>query len=159
MLIKTKDYINICLILFLLACTSLAIGQESQDSSQINRSKLSAFPLAFFLPETGFGFGGLGIYTFRMPNEHYDSRPSLFQLGMSYTTRRQILFFAPYELYWSNQSYRAVGELGFYVFFYNFYGLGIDTDVGNLETYDVSYPRFRGTMYHEVKKNFSIGIS
>jgi len=134
-------------------------AQTVIDSTKASKAKLTPLPVAFYLPETGFGFGGLGILTFRLKNESFASRQSSVQLGFSYTTKKQILVFLPYEIYKDNNSWRGVGELGFYKYFYNFYGLGIDSEEEDLETYDVTYPRFRGTLYYELMTNFSLGVS
>ena len=131
------------------------IEQQEQDS--IKNFKLSGFPVLFFLPETGLGYGALGVATFRFRDEPLNSRPSSAQLAFSFTTRKQLLIFAPYELYWDNEKWRLFGELGYYKFFYNFFGVGINSQEGNFETYDVTFPRLRASLLREVYPKISIG--
>ncbi len=127
-----------------------------QDS--IKNFNLTALPVVFYLPETGLGFGGLGIATFRFKDEFETSRPSSAQLGVSYTTKNQLLVFAPYEFYWDDEKCRIVGELGFYKYFYNFYGVGINSNDADFDTYDVTFPRFRFSILKEVLPNISLGV-
>jgi len=136
----------------------MAQNIDPTPKDSIKNFKLTAFPVAFYLPETGFGFGGLGITTFRFKNELPESRPSTVQLGLTYTTKGQFLLFAPFELYADEERWRFVGELGFYKYFYNFYGLGDNSKQEDLETYNATFPRFRLSVLREILPDFSIGL-
>ena len=114
-------------------------------------------PVLFYLPETGLGYGGLGIGTFRFKNEPANSYPSSVQLAVSYTSKNQLLIWAPYELYWDDERWRFFGELGFYKYFYNFYGVGIDSQEADFEIYEVDFPRLRMSALRQVLPNFLIG--
>ena len=148
-----------CTVLFLLShfanCQNDTIAAKNEMVKDIN---LTVLPVLFYLPETGLGYGGLGLATFKFKNEPDLSRPSSFQLGVSYTTKNQLLIFAPYELYWGDEKWRIVGELGFYKYFYNFYGVGINSLEENFDTYDVDFPRFRFSILKEVLPNISLGL-
>lgn len=121
--------------------------------------KIAAFPVAFYTPETAFGFGGLGIGTFHLKDEPRDTRPSSLQLGISYTTKNQFLLYAPFEFYEDNEKWRLEGELGFYNYFYNFFGVGIDSKEADEETYEVSFPRARVSLLRELLPGFSVGLA
>lgn len=140
---------------------SLLQAQNQQgikkDSADGNL-KIAAFPVAFYTPETAFGFGGLGIATFWFKDESRKTRPSSVQLGMSYTTKSQILVHAPFEFYRDGERWRLEGEVGFYKYFYNFYGLGIDSAEENEETYEVTFPRARLSLLREVHPDFYVGL-
>ncbi|MGB1039683.1 MAG: BamA/TamA family outer membrane protein [Flavobacteriales bacterium] len=118
---------------------------------------ISAFPIAFFLPETGLAFGGLGQTIFNI-GEEKSWRKSQVQLGIAYTLKKQLLIFAPYELY-LNQNWKINGEVGYYRYFYNFYGIGINSSKDNLEFYDANYPRIISTVSYRFTDNFLAGIS
>jgi len=153
-------YLFRVLLLFFFAIgiqPSQAQEAEEQDQDTTKNFKLSGFPVLFFLPETGLGYGALGVATFRFKDEPYDSRPSSAQLAFSFTTRKQLLIFAPYELYWDNEKWRLFGELGYYKFFYNFFGVGINSVEENFETYDVTFPRLRASLLHEIYPKISVG--
>ncbi|WP_289040406.1 BamA/TamA family outer membrane protein [uncultured Zobellia sp.] len=147
----------------LLLCLSFnfIIAQKQQQSSQdsiVKNLKISAFPVAFYTPETAFGFGGIGIANFWLRNEQRETRPSSIQLGLSYTTKSQFLLYMPFEFYKDNEKWRFLGELGFYKYFYNFYGVGIDSKEEDEEVYEVTFPRARLALMREVLPSFSIGL-
>ena len=130
--------------------------QSSRDSTK--NLKISAFPVAFYTPETAFGFGGISIATFHLKGEPRETRPSSIQLGASYTTKNQILLYAPFEFYKDSESWRLEGELGFYKYFYNFFGVGIDSREEDEETYEVTFPRARLSLLREVKPGLFLGL-
>lgn len=122
---------------------SLSAQQNTSNDSLVKHLKISAFPVAFYTPETAFGFGGLGIGNFWLKGgEDKETRPSSIQLGASYTTKSQVLIYAPFEFYKHDERWRLLGEVGFYKYFYNFYGVGIDAMEEDEETYEVTFPRF-----------------
>lgn len=134
-------------------------GQQKTPQDSVGKNlKISAFPVAFYTPETAFGFGGIGIATFWLKNEDRKTRPSSAQLGISYTTKNQFLLYAPFEFYRDNENWRLLGELGFYKYFYNFYGIGIDAKEENEETYEVTFPRVRLSLLREVFPDFLVGL-
>lgn len=119
--------------------------------------KLNLFPVAFFSPETDFGFGVIGVASFWLKGEERTTRASTFQFGASYTTRNQILVFAPFEFYSDNEKWRMVGELGFYKYVYNYFGQGINSRKEDLETYTVTFPRVRWSLLREIYPKISVG--
>ena len=154
---RFKVFIVLIVLAFSPICSSQ--GNDTVLNDSIKNFKLTALPVLFYLPETGLGYGALGIGTFRFKNETINSRPSSAQLAVSYTTKNQLLIFAPYELYWDDEKWRVVGELGFYKYFYNFYGLGINSNEADFETYEVTFPRLRASVLNEVWANISVGIA
>lgn len=144
------------------AHTQDIIGRETpfkktrRDSTK--NLKISAFPVAFYTPETAFGFGGISIATFHLENEPRETRPSSVQLGASYTTKDQILVYAPFEFYKDAERWRLEGELGFYKYFYNFFGVGINSREEDEETYEVTFPRARLSLLREIKPGLFLGL-
>jgi outer membrane protein assembly factor BamA len=133
--------------------------QQKKVRDSTKNWKISAFPVAFYTPETAFGFGGLGIGTFHLKDEPRDTRPSSLQLGISYTTKNQFLLYAPFEFYKDKEKWRLEGELGYYKYFYNFFGVGIDSREENEETYEVTFPRARVSLLRELLPGFSAGLA
>ncbi|WP_149303414.1 BamA/TamA family outer membrane protein [Pareuzebyella sediminis] len=145
-----------------LGCHSPVLSQDQQGTtkdSTLKNLKISAFPVAFYTPETAFGFGGLGIATFWLKDEARETRPSSVQFGLSYTTKGQFLVYVPFEFYRDNERWRLLGELGFYKYYYNFYGTGIDAPEENEESYEVTFPRVRLSLLREIIPNFSVGLA
>jgi len=121
----------------------LAQAHETKNSSATRGGSFFAVPLVFLTPETSWGFGAAGIYTFRFKGEPTNSRPSQVQLGGAYTLENQILSYLPFQLFWQEEGYNFYGELGFYRYNYFFYGIGNDFEDYEGELYDVTYPRVR----------------
>ncbi len=136
-----KNFFLLIIVIFLLGPSLSAQeshNQEVQDSSNV---RYKIIPIAWFLPETGFAIGLTGLSTFRLSGEPASSRPSQIYFDAAYTFKNQILLFVPYELYWNNEDYRLKGEIGWYKYFYNFHGLGSNSRMDDIETYDVTFPR------------------
>jgi len=149
----------------LLICCFLSIytGAFAQPNNKVAEDTLknfrfNALPIVFYAPETGFGYGGLALSTFRFKGEAASSRPSSIQLGVTLTSKKQVLLFMPYELYLDDEKWRFIGELGFYNYFYNFYGRGINAPEEDLETYTADFPRFRFSALREVAPNIGFGV-
>ncbi len=153
-----KKVLGIC---FLYLIIGLTVGM-SQSPKKVKDStknlRITAFPVVFYLPETGLGYGGLGLSTFRLPGETEETRPSSIQLGLTFTTKKQFLLFMPFEFYLDEESWRFTGELGYYKYFYNYYGRGINSSQGNEETYTADFPRFRLKTYREIIPRLSLGF-
>lgn len=110
-------------------------------SAQKSRKfKLNALPVVFFSPETNLGFGGLVNTNFYMQDSTY--RPSNLLLGGAYTLEKQLLLYLPFELNWHQNDHIVRGEIGYYRYFYNFYGIGPE-DSPDFEVYTVNFPRFQ----------------
>jgi len=141
-----------------LVLVPLKMSAQGVQRDSIKNLKLSVFPVIFYTPETALGLGGVGIGTFRLKDEAMETRPSSAQIGISYTTKNQFLLFAPFELYKDNEKWRMLGELGFYKYFYNFYGIGINSRLEDEEVYETTFPRARISVLREVLKGFSVGL-
>ncbi|MFK7811346.1 MAG: BamA/TamA family outer membrane protein [Maribacter sp.] len=154
---------NYSLGILLLFCFGALLVQGQKNPKKVIDStknfRLTALPVVFYLPETGLGYGALGIGTFRFKGEQKESRPSTVQLAITLTSKRQILLFAPFELYSDEEKWRFIGELGYYKYFYNFFGKGINTSEEDLETYEVNFPRVRFSVLREVLPDISMGLA
>jgi len=127
----------ICLLL--LMSISEVKGQKEVEDDTLDRDII--FPVLFFLPETSLGLGATWIRTTLNKDHSPDTRPSQLVVSAVYTLRNQWLFFIPYEYYGNKNTWRIKGELGYYRFFYNFFGLGPNSLQNDLETYSVNFPR------------------
>lgn len=142
----------------LAAICNVLYGQQDTVAT-VTTSSVRGFPLAFYLPETGLSFGGVGIYTFRKNQDTtLLQRPSSIQVGAAYTLRNQLLLFVPYELYIDNGAYRVQGELGYYRYLYNYFGLGPTSLEADLETYDVNFPRINVQVLKQLSTRWLAGL-
>lgn len=117
--------------------------QAQEDTTSQSDSRLVALPIVFLTPETSWGFGAAGIYTFRLPGEAPDSRPSQLQLGGAYTLENQILSYLPFQIFAKAEAYNIYGELGYYRYTYFYYGIGNEFEDYEGELFDLSFPRVR----------------
>jgi outer membrane protein assembly factor BamA len=135
------------LILFFLLLNALQI-QAQADSSKRNR--LFGYPVAFYSPETKLGFGLAGSYSFRFKNQADTTFPSQITFGAAYTTNGQILLYAPFRLYGLKHKLITYGELGYYRYTYNFYGIGNSNPIDYSESYLTYFTRLRLNILYEV---------
>ncbi len=149
-----------CVLLFcgFLFLTTSLTAQSSTDTSVIVKNRLFGLPIAFFAPETNWGFGAAGIATFRLKGEPATSQPSQLQIGFAYTLNKQWLLYLPFQLFKQNEEYKLYGELGYYLYTYQFYGVGNATLEEDQEFYDVNYPRVRINFLKQVYPNLFAGV-
>jgi len=143
--VQQKTLTSITLV-FVFLVTFLQQGKSQTTTSDTivkdtTGVKNTILPFLFYLPETGLAFGVTGITTFRLKGESTESRPSQIIYSAAYTLKNQVLFYIPYEIYKKENKIRYKGELGFYKYFYNFYGIGNNSLIADLENYDVTFPR------------------
>jgi outer membrane protein assembly factor BamA len=132
-------------VLLTLLCLGACLlpAQAQKDTTSQSDSRLVALPIVFLTPETSWGFGAAGIYTFRLPGESPESRPSQLQLGGAYTLENQILAYLPFQVFAKEEQYNFYGELGYYRYTYFYYGIGNGYEDYDGELFDLSYPRVR----------------
>lgn len=147
--------------IFLILLFSWNSFYAQQDSIQIlkkeKKVKKTILPIAFYLPETGFAFGAIGTLSFRFKKEPKKSRPSQIIFSTAYTLKKQLLIFLPYQLYFDNENNRLEGELGYYRYFYSFYGIGPHTQKNDKETYGVNFPRIQNRYLRRIKGDHFLG--
>lgn len=141
------------LIIVLLCIVGSLHGQDTTK-----RSNLIPLPIVFFTPETDWGFGAAGIYSFHFKTDSTNSRPSQIQLGFAYTLRDQILSYLPFQLFLKNGKYKVYGELGYYRYIYEFSGVGNEGFQEESELFSVNFPRVRLNALYQWKQDFFIGL-
>jgi hypothetical protein len=153
---KRLPYI-LCLLWLAFAKSPTASGQTNADSTA-SQNSLIAVPLVFLTPETSWGFGAAGVYTFRLKGEPATSRPSQLQLGGAYTLENQILAYLPFQLFWQDEAYNTYGELGYYRYTYFYYGIGNDFEDYEGELFDLAYPRVRLNVAYKALGDWYLGL-
>lgn len=131
-------------------------AQNDEDSLQ---SYFAAVPLIYRTPETSWAFGAGAAYNFYTKSDKPGNNPSQLQLGAVYTLEKQLLLYLPYQLYFGDNRYNFNGELGYYYYFYRYYGIGNATDINKEELYLASYPRFRWEGLYRVFQNMYAGFT
>ncbi|WP_235297552.1 BamA/TamA family outer membrane protein [Portibacter marinus] len=144
---KKKSLLFIC-ILFI--CFSI-YGQDKKEK----KVQWSALPFAFYTPETGLGFGGLVNANFYLQDSSY--RPSTMLLGGAYTLQNQLLTYLPFEFNWGKNTYVVKGEVGYFRYFFNYYGIGPEYRE-DFEVFTVNFPRFRINALYRFYGNHFVGV-
>ena len=151
-------YCQILHVLFLLFCIHSAYSQNQDTIVSLDtiksRNQLLAYPIIFYLPETNWGFGAAGFYSFRFKGESTKSNPSQIQFSVNYTLNRQINLSFPFELYADEDHWKIKGELGYYRYQYYFFGIGNETKKNDKETFRADYPRVRLDVLRKWNKMF-----
>lgn len=144
-------------LLFVLLVIKLT-NTYAQDTLT-KRGSLAGYPIAFYTPETGFGAGGFAIYAFRQKSDSLGALPSQISLGGAYTTKNQILAYMPYQLFFDNRNWIAKGEVGYYRYFFKFFGVGNENPQGFEETFEARFPRVRFTGLKKIKNVLFGGVN
>lgn len=114
--------------------------------------------MAFYTPETRFGFGAAGVCIFNFKNDSLYAPRSSVNLGFTYTQNKQILFYLPYILFIKNRSYQVYGELAYNRYNFNFYGVGNNQPQNFVEKYGVQFPRLRFTALKKIRRSLYMGL-
>lgn len=140
---KTSNiFIPILCLCFLLSIGKVKANNLDKKPDRDSLSFFAAYPLAFYFPETRLGLGGAALYTYRADKDERN-KASNVQFAAGYTWNRQLLLLGTFNL-WRNQNKQLFnGEVGFYDYFYPYYGNGSTSEVGALENYFVRFPRLK----------------
>lgn len=95
-------------------------------------------PIVFYTPENQFGAGAGVMTTWQMPGAYAD-RPSNTTFYGVYTTRRQTVFGASYELRFRDDRFALTQELRFIDWPDRYYGIGNDTKSKDREDFTDHY--------------------
>lgn len=130
---------------------------QSVDSTagQNSKNRIFGLPVVFFTPETSWGFGAAGIYAFRVPGDTADSQ---IQALAVYTLQKQLLLYMPFQIRWKQNQFYSYGEVGYYEYVYQFYGIGNPAPLEAKEFYEVNFPRIRLNLLRQVRSNLFVGL-
>ena len=161
-LLKNK-IVLVVVLLFTLAtnvCSAQGILKYFiSDTTKHRKIFLNWIPFVGYAPETRFAVGAVGIATTHFGHDTVKTHPSSLQLAVIYTQNKQAFIYLPYQLYFKRQKYSLYGELGYYKYNYEFFGIGNGYNPSNSkEEYFVNYPRIRLTALQRFTKIFYAGI-
>lgn len=150
-------------ILLLSAHCATGIAQSDttgsvQKEKLFRKSSLIPIPIIYYTPETRLAGGVAVLYTFRTRGQTDQVRPSQVQLGAAYTQEKQVLLYLPFQVFFTDESWQAYGELGYYRYVYQFFGIGNETVAKAEEPYDVLYPRVRLNLLRRLAPHHYFGI-
>lgn len=119
-------------------------------------------PSVYYLPETNwyFGLAGFSYFKFNKNKEGGNdtiTRPSQIRMALGYTLNKQIVFWLPAEVFFKENKYRLLAELGFYRWPYFFNGIGNNIETSYEENYRASFPRARLAFQKRLGKSIYLG--
>lgn len=137
------------LILFV-SCNVALFGQVKSpeeypihsDTISSKNSSLLAIPLAFYTPETEFGFGAGAQLFFRSKRDIVDPQISNLFGTAIYTSRQQFILQLKTKTFVSQDQYLFDGNFKFQIFPNIFWGIGYDTPDSNAEDYNQQVVEF-----------------
>lgn len=141
--------------------SKVSIREIEKDSLKKDSSQPSTFvaiPIVYYTPETRWAFGVGAVYTFFPQSQRDGYRPSQFQLGAVYTLENQLLLYLPWTIYWGRDKHRFQGEIGYYDYFYRYFGLGSATEIADKESYTAVYNRIFGDYQYQFFPNLYLGV-
>ncbi len=138
-----------CLVLLLLVSVKMAAQEAARDTSV----RFFGLPLVFYSQDTGWGFGAGGVFTFRG-----NPLRSSVTFSLAYTQRKQWLVWFPYSWFSRGGQWRAYGEVGWYSYLYQYFGIGNSYPNSFIETYTARYPRLRLTVAKNVNTKQLLGL-
>lgn len=144
------------IIALVFCCLFLSGHSFSQEDTLRYKTRFFGLPVIFYAPETRFGFGAAGILSFKTDPNDTLLRPSQVTLGGVYTLERQLLFYTPFDIWIQQNNYQAKGELGYYDYFYRYFGNGNQTQPE--EIYTVTFPRVRAEFTRRVYRQIYAGL-
>ncbi|TRX54286.1 BamA/TamA family outer membrane protein [Fulvivirga sp. M361] len=140
---------------------SFTVKAQSQDSTHVDKKvKINLFPVAFYSPESRFGFGALATGIFNL-GDPKDTRVSNVQTLGAYTINDQVIFQVKNNIFLKDESYAFFGELSYFDFPIFYYGIGNDSKEENEEDLDYKVISFEQrvlkkiTEYHFAGFNYS----
>lgn len=138
--------------------TSVNVGnaQASSADSIDYKNFFGGYPIAFFTPETRWGFGVAGVYT-HFPGKLKSKRPSQWQVGGAYTLNKQILLFSFYNIFFEEDKHNLFGEISYYDYFYQYFGIGNNTLFKDEELYSANFPRIQINYLRKWKSKIFLG--
>ncbi len=128
------------------------------DSTAERSNSLYGLPVVFYTPETSLGFGVAGVYAFNFEKDSLTARPSSVQLVAAYTLQKQLLLYFPFTIFVNNGDYYTYGEVGYYRYVYQFFGVGNQATSEMEEAYSVNFPRIRLTALQRVHPKWYVGL-
>ncbi len=155
-----KYYIYIICVFY----ATIVHGQNSKNTIQtdtitsIKNTKFIGLPIAFFTPETNFGFGGGGqLFLLNKTNKYNDRLSNILFSGI-YTLNKQIQFEASPKIYLGNGDYFIDMRYFLNIFPNSFWGIGNNTPNTNEEAYNTTSHNIRIAFLKRLPPKLNFGF-
>ncbi len=115
--------------------------------------RVIGLPILFYTPDTRWGAGAGGVLSFRG-----EPLRSSVTFSFAFTQRKQFLLWFPYQYFSKRGRYRAFGEVGWFRYIFQYFGVGNGYAPDYLEKYTAQFPRLRVTALRRLKSHQYAGI-
>jgi outer membrane protein assembly factor BamA len=136
------------LLLLSSSCIQQAFCATQTDSIPDQKGKILAIPVVFYTPDTRLGLGAGGIYTWRSEGARY---PNSVNFSGAWTVRKQVLLWFPFQYYAPQTRWQTYGELGYFKYIFDYFGIGNQVPRGVREKYNATFPRLRLNVLKSVR--------
>ncbi|MGB5430662.1 BamA/TamA family outer membrane protein [Eudoraea sp.] len=160
-----KHILYTSLLLIFLSATAFA-QRKSKDglvqSDTLRKGKSLQFvglPIAFYTPETEFGFGGGAQLFFLNKRDEYNNRLSNIFLSAIYTSQRQFILAITPQIYLGKGDYFIDMFYTYRVYPNFFWGIGPTTPESNKESYNETTNKFDIKLLKRIPGNLNFGLS
>jgi outer membrane protein assembly factor BamA len=144
-------FLFICLLHWWMGGGSTIQAQAVLDTS----ARVIGLPVVFYSPDTRLGFGGGGVLTFYTKDA---PQRSSVTFSLAFTQRKQVLIWFPYQIYLDRGKYIFYGEVGWYDYLYQFFGIGNGFDDEYLEKYTARFPLIKANFLRAYNKTQAAGL-
>jgi len=121
-------------------------SSTARDSARNGGSRLIPYPVLFYSPETGVGFGAGAIWFFQPSGSRLSSiSPVLF-----YTSKKQFSISAQLDSWFNRNRWRVLADVGFSRFPAKYWGVGNETPDEAEEDYTPRSAWARGRLEHRI---------
>jgi len=155
---KTKGKIDLKFFFIILLVMEI-LSLKAADSLRVRRPSFIGFPVVFYQPETHWGAGMVGLVRFKKRTEHDSIRYSNITMAFSDTQLNQIVFSAPYYLWFAREKYNVYGELGYQRENYLFFGVGNRNPHEFHERYNLHVARMKLNILRRLHSHLYAGIN
>lgn len=117
-----------------------------------------ALPIAYYTPETRWGFGVASVFIFSTHKDSLTFRKSNINFGAAFTQNKQKALYLPFQLYLKKHKYWLYGELGYYKYVFDYFGIGPRSKFSDREKYSAKFPRVRMNALQRINVHSYLGF-
>lgn len=134
--------LRLTILLLIVSTLCYGQGQDAEDyniktdTATIKNFSFLAVPIAFYTPETSFGFGGGTQIFFKSKKSTISSQISNVFGTVIYTLNKQLIVQAQSKIFFDDDNYVLDSDIKYQIYPNVFWGIGYNTPDSNAENYN-----------------------